>query len=77
MTDKTTGNALANAQVVIYSPLGKVLVALCIDKDGYDMYPYKHKAKSGTYTVKLLDYNKSTAVTVKANGFAAIDFVVP
>ena len=41
------------------------------------MYAYKHTAKSATYTVKVPAYSKSTAITVKANGFAGIDFEVP
>ena len=40
------------------------------------MYAYKHTAKAATYTVKVPAYSKSTAVTVKANGFAAVNFDV-
>ena len=47
------------------------------DEDGYYTYPYKDTAKAATYTVKLPDHGKSTAITVKANGFAPVDFEIP
>lgn len=72
-----TGDPVENVKVVIYNPLGKVLATVYSDADGYHMYAYKHTSKSATYTVKLLSYGKSTAITVKANGFAAVDFTVP
>jgi uncharacterized repeat protein (TIGR01451 family) len=77
VSNSTTGNPVANAKVVIYDPYGKVLTTLYTDADGYYMFEYKHKAKSATYTVKMPNYGKSVSVTVKANGFAAIDFEVP
>ncbi len=64
-------------QVKIFSPTNTLLTTQTTDEDGYYMFEYKHKAKSATYTVKLPAYNKSTAVTVKANGFAPVNFDVP
>jgi hypothetical protein len=77
VTSKSTGNAVTNAKVVIYNPYGKVLATVYTDADGYYMYAYKHTAKSATYTVKLPVWAKSVAITVKANGLAAIDFETP
>ncbi len=73
-TPKYYGAPHANQKVVIYNPKGAVLATVYTDADGYYMYPYKHTAKSATYTVKVPDHKLSTAITVKANGFAPIDF---
>ena len=75
--DKVTSNPIYNTKVTIYDPAGKLLTTVYTDVDGYYMFPYKHTSKSATYTVKVPNYNKSTAITVKANGFAGIDFQVP
>jgi hypothetical protein len=63
--------------VVIYNPSNQVLTTQYTDADGYYMYAYKHTAKSATYTVNLPGWAKSTSITVKANGFAPVDFEVP
>jgi uncharacterized repeat protein (TIGR01451 family) len=70
------GDPVEGVKVVIYDPKGKLLTTIYTDADGYYMYPHKHTAKAATYTVKLPDYGKSTAVTIKANGFAAVDFEI-
>jgi len=68
---------MEKVKVVIYNSKNAVLATVYTDADGYYMYAYKHTAKSATYTVKLPAHGKSTPVTVKANGFAAVDFEVP
>ena len=77
VTDSATGEPLENVEVQISNSKGVVVGTLYTDEDGYYMLLYKHTAKAATYTVKLPVYNKSVAVTVKANGFAAVDFEVP
>jgi hypothetical protein len=77
VTNKVTGDPEDNVKVVVYNPKNAVLTTLYTDQDGYYMFPYKHTAKAATYTLKLPAYNKSQAITVKANGFAAIDFELP
>lgn len=76
VTDKTTGKPVVNGKITIYDPSNKLLTTLYTDADGYYMYAYKHTSKAATYTVKAPAYGKSTPVTVKANGFAAVDFDV-
>ena len=75
--NKVTGDPEENVKVVIYNPKNATLATLYTDQDGYYMYAYKHTAKAATYTLKLPAYNKSQAITVKANGFAAVDFELP
>jgi hypothetical protein len=77
VTSKATGQPVGNSKVTIYDPTNKLLTTQYTDVDGYYMYAYKHTAKSATYTVKLPAYNKSTAISVKANGFAPVDFEIP
>jgi hypothetical protein len=77
VVDKVTGKPVSNAKVAIYNPTGGVLTTQYTDEDGYYMYAYKHTAKAATYTVKLPGWAKSTSITVKANGFAPINFEVP
>jgi 5-hydroxyisourate hydrolase-like protein (transthyretin family) len=76
VTDTGTGKPLGNVKITIYDPANKLLTTQYTDADGYYMYAYKHTAKSATYTVKVPAYNKAAAMTVKANGFAAVDFEV-
>ena len=76
VTDKVTGKPIANGKITIYDPSNKLLTTQYTDADGYYMYAYKHTSKAATYTIKAPAYGKSTAVTVKANGFAAVDFEV-
>jgi hypothetical protein len=75
--DTASENPVVGKTVQIYSPTKALLTTLTTDADGYYMFPYKHTAKSATYTVKLPQYNKSVSITVKANGFAAVNFDVP
>jgi hypothetical protein len=77
VTRAQDGAPVSGAKVVIYNAKGAVLTTLYTDADGYYMYPYKHTAKAATYTVKLPSYGKSTAISVKANGFAPVDCEVP
>jgi hypothetical protein len=75
--DSRTEQPVSNVKVTIYDPNKRLMTTLYTDADGYYMYPYKHTAKSATYTVKLPTYSKATPITVKANGFAPVDFEVP
>jgi hypothetical protein len=47
------------------------------DVDGNYYIAYKHKAKAAEYLVKLPAYNKQQKVTIKANGFGYVEFIVP
>jgi hypothetical protein len=40
------------------------------------MWPYKHTGKAATYTVKLPAFGVQQSITVKANGFLIVKFVV-
>jgi hypothetical protein len=65
------------ARVQVYSPTGSLLGTVYTDEDGYYLFEYKHKAKAATYTVKLPDYKLQQSATVKANGFAVVNFTIP
>jgi 5-hydroxyisourate hydrolase-like protein (transthyretin family) len=74
------GNPAAGLQVRILKPDGSTLTTVTTDADGFYFYAYQHKSKSATYKVRLLAYYPTTpevAVTVKANGFAVVNFTVP
>jgi hypothetical protein len=77
VTNKLTGDPVPGVQIKIYDPKNALLTTQYTDADGYYLYPYKHTAKAATYTVKAPAYNKSNSITVKANGFAPVDFEVP
>jgi hypothetical protein len=53
------------------------------DEDGWYMLNYKHTGKATTFTVKMgvtigeTTYTKWESVTVKANGFAVVNWIVP
>ncbi len=73
------GNPVQGVTVKIYDPAGKLLTTVYTDADGYYMFAYKHTAKSATYKV-VASYGRWTntvSVTVKANGFAAVNFEMP
>jgi hypothetical protein len=76
VTSASTGDPVKSVKVQIYSPTNALLGTVYTDEDGYYLYPYKHKSASATYTVKLPDKAKQQSVTVKANGYAVVDFAV-
>ncbi len=47
------------------------------DVDGYYFYSYKHTGKEAIFTVKLLVYNLTHPVTLKANKFGEANFTIP
>jgi len=78
------GNPIVGASVKIYGPTGALLSTQTTDVDGYYMFAYKHTAKSAQYRLVLVKdvargiVNDMTVyVTVKANGFAAVNYEVP
>ena len=77
VTSGVTGDPVSDVTVQIYNPTGDLLATVLTDADGFYYYEYKHKAKSATYTIKLPDYSVQQSVTIKANGFAVVNFSVP
>jgi hypothetical protein len=76
VVNNSTGNPLKNSQIKVYGPTGTLIGTVYTDEDGYYLLLYKHKAKSATYTVKLPAYSLQQSVTIKANGFAVVNFTV-
>ena len=75
VTSKTTGDPIKGVKVQIYDSSNKLIGTSYTDENGY-MYYYKYTGKSTTFTVKLPDYNLKQSVTLKANGFAVVNFQV-
>jgi hypothetical protein len=71
------GNPVKGVKVQIYGPDGKLIATVYTDEDGWYMYNYKWTGKAATFTVKLPDYKQSKSVTLKANGFVVVNFVIP
>jgi hypothetical protein len=71
---------VVGAEVEIFDKNGQSIGVAVTDTDGFWMIPYKHKGKSAIFTIKLLagvNYpEQSLSVSVKANGFASVDFEV-
>ncbi len=67
------------ATIKVYSPTNALLTTLTTDVDGYYLFAYKHTAKSATYKIVASygTWTQTISVTVKANGFAAVDFEIP
>jgi hypothetical protein len=79
VTDADSEEPLESVTIKIYSPTNALLATLSTDEDGYYMFEYKHKAKSATYKIVASSgtWSEIVDVTIKANGFAAVDFEVP
>ncbi len=77
VTNNATGDPVSGVQVKIYNSSGTCVGTVYTDADGYYLLAYKHTAKTATYTIKLPAYSKQQSVTVKANGFALVNFTVP
>jgi len=71
-----SGTPVQNVKVQIFGPSGILLKTVYTDQDGWYSYPYKHTAKSATYTITLPEHNQSKTVIVKSNGLALVDFQI-
>jgi hypothetical protein len=74
VTDSTS-TPVKGIKVEIYGPDGKLLATVHIDEDGFYFY-YEYKGKAGAFATKLLTYNKQPTITLKANGFAVVNFSI-
>ncbi|HET8652952.1 MAG TPA: hypothetical protein VFM13_10310, partial [Gaiellaceae bacterium] len=72
----STTDPVGNAKAQIYQGT-KLMTTQYADEDGWFMWQYKYTGKATTFTVKLPAYGLSKAVTLKANGFVAVDFLTP
>jgi hypothetical protein len=77
VTGKSDEEPRGNVKVLIYNSSNSLVGTVCTDEDGYYLFEYKHKAKAATYKVKLPAYKMETSVTIKANGFAIVNFETP
>lgn len=68
------GDPVAGVKVQVYDANKKLLATVTSDQDGYYQWVYKYTGKAATFTVKLPAYNRSQAVTLKANGFVEVNF---
>ncbi|MBI3458435.1 MAG: carboxypeptidase regulatory-like domain-containing protein [Candidatus Rokubacteria bacterium] len=73
----SAGNPMPGVRVEIYDSSNKLLGRVSTDEDGYYLFEYKHTGKAATFTVKLPGYGQQKSVTLKANGFVIVNFVVP
>lgn len=69
-----TGDPVGSARVQLFGPTGTLLETTTSDLDGFYVLSYKFKGKAATYTVKLPEHGKQKSVTLKANGYARINF---
>lgn len=68
------GNPLADVEVRIYGPDGKLLATVKTDEDGWYFFNYKHTGKAATY--KIVCSGTIKEVTVKANQLVQVDFTL-
>lgn len=61
----------------IYDSSGKLVASLVTDINGWFMWQFKMTGKAADYTVKLPAYGLSQTVTLKANGYAIVNFSLP
>jgi hypothetical protein len=85
VTSDSTGDGIAGLTVQLFegpTATGSPVFTATTDADGWYVMAYKHKGKETTYTVKVvtnvqaLTPNPATT-TLKANGFAEVNFVLP
>jgi hypothetical protein len=69
-----TGNPKPGVKVQLISPTKTVVGTVTTDPDGVWQILYKHTGKAANYTVKLPDLGRQQTVTLKANGFAIVNF---
>jgi hypothetical protein len=67
---------VAGVAVDIYQGTKK-MATVKTDQDGWYMWSYKYTGKPTTFTVKLPAQAMAQTVTLKANGFLAVDFTLP
>ena len=67
---------VADVAVDIYQGTKK-MATVKTDQDGWYMWSYKYTGKPTTFTVKLPAQAMAQTVTLKANGFLAVDFTLP
>jgi Ca2+-binding RTX toxin-like protein len=71
-----TGDLIAGVPVELLRS-GKPVATGTTDADGYYYIGYKHKGKAAAFTVRIRGaYNLSQAITLKANGWAEVNFDV-
>jgi hypothetical protein len=70
------GDVVAGTQVQVLSG-GRLLSTVTTDEDGWYMYAYKYTGKATYFTVRLPAFGLSQTVTMKANGFAVVNFLTP
>ncbi len=77
------GDPVQGATVKVFTSGGALLGTVVTDEDGWYMFSYKHKGKSAAYTIQMsfshggVDYTLQETVTVKANSFALVNFILP
>ena len=69
-----TSNPVASVRVQFFGPTGTLIATTTTDRDGFYTITYKHTGKAANFTVKLPDYGTQKTVTLKANGFARVNF---
>ena len=74
MLTKNDGGPKNNIRVEFYGPNNKLVSALNTDADGFYMFTYKHTGKAATYTIKVPSLGLQKSVTLKANGYALVNF---
>jgi uncharacterized repeat protein (TIGR01451 family) len=72
----SSGNPIPYVVVQIYGPDGKLIGTTVTDGDGYWFFYWKHKGKEANYTIKIPMFGKEKTVTLKANKFAEVNFVI-
>jgi hypothetical protein len=80
VTRKTTTNPVSGANVVLKDSKGNVLGVGTTDTDGWYIISYKANGKAATYYLTLTPPGGSPqtqTITLKANGYAESDFLVP
>jgi hypothetical protein len=71
--NSSDGGAWPNVQATLKDGTGKTVLATGVtDKDGFYALNYKHTGKATNFIVVL--GNKQTVVTLKANGWAEVDY---
>jgi hypothetical protein len=65
----------ANTKVVITDANKKVVATVYTDEDGWYMWSYKYTGKAATFNITMSGITKS--ITLKANGYAEVNFTLP
>ena len=75
---KASGDPVAKVPVLIYDASHKLVFSTATDQDGWYQWEYKYTGKATTFTVKLggLYTGHEETVTIKSNGYVAVNFTV-